>query len=85
LRRWWRSRCGRSKVPTRMRLPTASVLTIAALVLVRRRWPVVVLLASAAILQVYNLFDYPGLFPAVPLSVALATAWAAGHRYGRWC
>jgi class 3 adenylate cyclase len=56
------------------------VLTIAALVLVRRRWPVAVLLASAAILQVYNLFDYPGLFPAVPLSVALATAWAAGHR-----
>ena len=56
------------------------VLTIAALVLVRRRWPVAVLLASAAILQVYNLLDYPGLFPAVPLSVALATAWAAGHR-----
>ena len=56
------------------------VLTIAALVLVRRRWSVAVLLASAAILQVYNLLDYPGLFPAVPLSVALATAWAAGHR-----
>jgi hypothetical protein len=39
------------------------VLTIAALVLVRRRWPVAVLLASAAILQVYNLLDYPGLVP----------------------
>jgi hypothetical protein len=34
------------------------VLTIAALVLVRRRWPVAVLLASAAIFQVCNLFDY---------------------------
>jgi hypothetical protein len=56
------------------------ILTIAALVLVRRRWPMAVLLASAAILQVYNLFDYPGLYPAVPLSVALATEWAAGHR-----
>lgn len=31
-----------------------------ALVLLRRRWPVAVLLASAAILQVYNLFDCPG-------------------------
>jgi class 3 adenylate cyclase len=54
-------------------------LTIAALVLVRRRWPVVVLLASAAIMQVYYLLDYEGLRPAVPLAVALATAWAAGH------
>ncbi|HET6751506.1 MAG TPA: adenylate/guanylate cyclase domain-containing protein [Actinomycetes bacterium] len=38
------------------------------------------LLASAATLQVYNQFANPGLFAAVPLSVALATAWAAGHR-----
>ena len=37
-------------------------------------------LASAATLQVYNQQDNPGLFAAVPLSVALATAWAAGHR-----
>jgi class 3 adenylate cyclase len=56
------------------------VLMIAALVMLRRRWPVAVLLASAAILQIYNMLDYPGLFPAVPLSVALATAWAADHR-----
>ena len=56
--------------------------TIAALVLVRRRWPLAVLLASAAILQLYYQLDYPGIYPAVPLSVALATAWAAGHR--RW-
>jgi class 3 adenylate cyclase len=57
-------------------------LTVAALVLVRRRWPVVVLLVSAATVQVYYLLDYPGIRPAVPLAVALATAWAAGHQ--RW-
>jgi class 3 adenylate cyclase len=39
-----------------------------------------VLLASAAALFLYNQTDYPGLFSAVPLSVALATAWAAGYR-----
>ena len=54
--------------------------TIAALVLARRRWPLAVLLASAAVLQLYYQLDYPGIYPAVPLSVALATAWAAGHR-----
>jgi class 3 adenylate cyclase len=57
-------------------------LTIAALVLVRRRWPVAVLVTSAAALQLYYLLDYAGIRPAVPLSVALATAWAAGHP--RW-
>jgi class 3 adenylate cyclase len=57
-------------------------LTIAALVLVRRRWPLAVLLLSAVTLQVYYLLDYAGIRPAVPLSVALATAWAAGHL--RW-
>jgi class 3 adenylate cyclase len=57
-------------------------LTVAALVLVRRRWPVAVLLVSAATLQVYYLLDYTGIRPAVPLAVALATAWAAGHL--RW-
>jgi class 3 adenylate cyclase len=50
------------------------------LVLARRRWPLAVLLASAAILQLYYQLDYPGIYPAVPLSVALASAWAAGHR-----
>ncbi len=54
-------------------------LAIAGLSLFRRRWPLGVLVASFLTYQVYNLFDYPGLFPAVPLSVALATAWAAGH------
>jgi class 3 adenylate cyclase len=54
--------------------------TLGALSLARRRWPLAVLLASAACLFVYNQFPYPGLFSAVPLSVALATAWAAGYR-----
>jgi class 3 adenylate cyclase len=52
---------------------------IAALVLFRRRWPLASLLGSTALLEVYYLVDYPGIFPAVPMSVALATAWAAGH------
>jgi class 3 adenylate cyclase len=58
-------------------------LTIAALVLIRRRWPMAVLVASAATLQLYYLLDYAGIRPAVPLSVALATpgppAIPAGH------
>jgi class 3 adenylate cyclase len=57
-------------------------LTVAALVVVRRRWPVAVLLVSAATVQVYYLLDYPGIRAAVPLAAALATAWAAGHQ--RW-
>jgi class 3 adenylate cyclase len=57
-------------------------LIIAALTLARRRWPLAVLLASAATLQLYYLSNYTSTYPAVPLSVALATAWAAGHR--RW-
>jgi class 3 adenylate cyclase len=54
--------------------------TIGALSLLRRRWPLAVLLASAAALILYNQPDYPGLFSSVPLSVALVTAWAAGRR-----
>ena len=71
-----------SPEPGARRDPAAYVLgwTIAGLVLVRRRWPLAVLMASAAILQLYYQLDYPGIYPAVPLSVALATAWAAGHR-----
>jgi serine phosphatase RsbU (regulator of sigma subunit) len=52
--------------------------TIAVLLLVRRRWPVGVLVASSVILQVYYSLDYPGFFPAVPLAPALYTAAAAG-------
>ena len=56
-------------------------LMIAALALARRRWPLGVLLASAATLQLY-VANYTSTYRAIPLSVALATAWAAGHR--RW-
>jgi hypothetical protein len=61
------------------------MLTIAAFVLVRRRWPVAVLLASAAILQVYTMFDYPGCF------LRCRSRWRWPRRgppaigYGRWC
>jgi class 3 adenylate cyclase len=58
-------------------------LVIAALALFRRRWPLAVLLASAATLWFYNQLPNPGLFASVPLSVALATAWVAGYRV--WC
>jgi class 3 adenylate cyclase len=75
-----------SVAPLQPRRPDALAyglgLTIAALVLVRRRWPLAVLLASTAILEIYYWRSYPGIYPAVPLSVALATAWAAGH--SRW-
>jgi serine phosphatase RsbU (regulator of sigma subunit) len=55
-------------------------LAIAALVLVRRSWPVGVLLASFAILQVYSIVgNYAGIAAAVPLAVALYTAAATGH------
>jgi class 3 adenylate cyclase len=52
---------------------------IAALLLVRRRWPVPVLAASAALLQIYYVLGYPGISAAVPLAVAVYTVAAAGH------
>jgi len=55
---------------------------IGALVLGRRRWPVGVLVASYATLMVYYWSNYPGIWPAVPLAVALYTAAASGHL--RW-
>jgi hypothetical protein len=57
-------------------------LTIAGLVLARRRWPVAVLVASFAAMAVYYLRGYVGISAAVPLAVALYTAGAAGHL--RW-
>jgi class 3 adenylate cyclase len=73
-----------SVAPPQGRPPDAGAYALApvigTLALLRRRWPLAVLLASAASVFVYNQFDYPGLFSSVPLSVALATAWAAGHR-----
>jgi hypothetical protein len=56
--------------------------TIGAVLLVRRRWPMAVLVASFAALQVYYMLNYPGISAAVPLAVALYTAGAAGHL--RW-
>jgi serine phosphatase RsbU (regulator of sigma subunit) len=56
--------------------------TLGALVLARRRWPLGVLLASVVALQAYYLADYPGMSAAVPLAVPLYTAAAAGHL--RW-
>jgi class 3 adenylate cyclase len=56
--------------------------TIGALLLARRRWPLAVLVASFATLQVYYVLNYPGMSAAVPLAVALYTAGAAG--YLRW-
>jgi class 3 adenylate cyclase len=57
-------------------------ITIGALLLARRRWPVGVLMASFVTLQLYYVLDYPGISSAVPLAVALYTAGAAGHL--RW-
>jgi hypothetical protein len=66
--------------------PTCSLMrlgwTIGALLLARRRWPLGVLVASFATLQVYFMFNYPGMSAALPLAVALYTAGAAG--YLRW-
>jgi serine phosphatase RsbU (regulator of sigma subunit) len=56
--------------------------TIGALVLVRRRWPVGVLVLSYIVLMIYYWSNYPGIWPAVPLAVALYTTAAAGHL--RW-
>jgi class 3 adenylate cyclase len=56
--------------------------TMGALLVVRRRWPLAVLVASFAALQVYYVLNYPGISAAVPLAVALYTAGAAG--YVRW-
>jgi serine phosphatase RsbU (regulator of sigma subunit) len=56
--------------------------TIGVLVLARRRWPVGVLLASHLTLQAYYFANYPGIWPAVALSVAMYTVASSGHL--RW-
>jgi class 3 adenylate cyclase len=53
--------------------------TIAVLLLGRRRWPVLVLGASVAVLLTYYVLNYPDISAAVPLGVALYTVAAAGH------
>lgn len=55
---------------------------IGVVLLARRRWPLAVLLASAALLFLYYSLNYPGIPPAIPLAVALYTAVTAG--YLRW-
>jgi signal transduction histidine kinase len=52
---------------------------IAAPLLVRRRWPLGMLLVSAVLLTAYHALDYPAIGLAVPLGVALFTAVLAGH------
>jgi signal transduction histidine kinase len=53
---------------------------IAAPLLVRRRWPRAVLVASAALLLGYYMLDYPAIGVAVPLAGPTYFAVAAGHR-----
>src|SRR3712207_9185234 len=55
--------------------------TIGALVLARRRWPLGVLVASVVTLQVYYLANYPGMLAAVPLAVARSEE----RRVGKEC
>lgn len=72
-----------SVAPQQQQTPVAAAYVLGPLLgglsLLRRRWPLPVLFASAATLFVYNQFDTPGMFAAVPLSVSMVTAWAAGH------
>jgi signal transduction histidine kinase len=54
-------------------------LTVAALLLARRQWPMGVLTGSIGVLLVYYGLDYPAFSPAVPLAAAAYFAAAAGH------
>ena len=54
-------------------------LTVAALLLARRRWPMGVLVASVGALLVYYGLDYPAFSPAVSLAAAAYYAALAGH------
>ena len=54
-------------------------LTVAGLLLARRRWPMGVLVASVGALFVYYGLDYPAFSPAVPLAAASYFAAFAGH------
>jgi signal transduction histidine kinase len=52
---------------------------IAVPLLVRRRWPLPVFLASTLLVIAYHAFDYPEIRSAAPLAVAIYTAARAGH------
>ena len=54
-------------------------LGVGMLLLVRRRWPVGALVASAALVAAYHLLNYPAVGMAFPLVVALYSAAASGH------
>jgi signal transduction histidine kinase len=54
-------------------------IAIAAPLLVRRRWPLAVFLASTLLLIAYHALHYPEIRSAAPLAVALYTAARAGH------
>ncbi|TDO48396.1 signal transduction histidine kinase [Kribbella sp. VKM Ac-2527] len=55
-------------------------LSTALALVVRRVWPVPVLVVAAAGLLLYPLIGYPGVTPAFPLLVALYTSVDAGYR-----
>lgn len=52
---------------------------IGALLLLRRRWPLLVLLGSVAALLIYYTLEYPGVTPALPLAAALYSTAVAGR------
>jgi signal transduction histidine kinase len=54
-------------------------LGVAALLLLRRRWPMGVLVGSVGLLFVYYGLEYPGFSAAVPLAAAAYSAAVAGH------
>jgi len=58
---------------------TVLALGVAGLVMVRRRWPLPVLLATSGLLFLYHALNYPPITLGVPLAVALYTAAAQGH------
>jgi len=61
--------------------PLAELLgsAVGALLLARRRFPVIVLIGSVGALFIYYGLDYPAFSPAVPLAVAAYSAVMAGH------
>ena len=52
---------------------------IAVPLLVRRRWPLGVLIVSTVVVMTYHAFDYPAIGIALPLAAAFFTAAAAGY------
>ena len=57
---------------------------IGAVLLARRRFPALVLLATILLIQVYYALGYPGFFPGIPLAVALYSTAVAGRFLWAW-